>query len=227
MKNVIIYSQNEKRHIECRGDVMKTKKTFRLKYIIIFVVAILVLYGLFCSYVVMMRTVRTVAQSQMEQVASEAIHYAISASASKGDEYGDIVDICRDEEGSIESLTLNSHTVNKIKSDISLSILEYLSDSENYIVKVPVGNFFSSEFVWGMGPKIKFKIVPLNATEIDFESKFVPAGINQVLHTVNVKVNVRIMALLPGFEEISEVTSSAVISESVIIGDVPQTYFDF
>lgn len=206
---------------------MKDKKKFRLKYIIIPCIVICALYGLFCSYVVMMRTVRTVAQSRMEQVASEAIHHAISASASDSEKYGELVNICRDAEGSIESLTLNSHAVNKIKSDISLGVLEYLDNPENYIVKVPVGNFFSSEFVWGMGPKIKFKIVPLNATEIDFESKFVPAGINQVLHTVNVKVNVRIMALLPGFEEISEVTSSAVISESVIIGDVPQTYLDF
>ena len=206
---------------------MKDKKKFRWKYIIVPCIVICILYGLFCSYVVMMRTVRTVAQSQMEQVASEAIHYAISDSAIQSDKYGELVNICRDAEGSIESLTLNSHAVNKIKSDISLGVLEYLDNPENYIVKVPVGNFFSSEFVWGMGPKIKFKIVPLNATEIDFESKFVPAGINQVLHTVNVKVNVRIMALLPGFEEISEVTSSAVISESVIIGDVPQTYLDF
>ena len=90
-----------------------------------------------------------------------------------------------------------------------------------------MGNFFSSEFLWGIGPEIKFKIVPLNATEIDFESKFTPAGINQVLHTITVKAKVKVAALLPGFEEITEVASSAVVSETIIIGDVPDTYLDF
>ena len=206
---------------------MNNKKKFRLRYILIPCIAVSVLYGLFCSYVVMVRTVRSVAQSQMEQVAAEAIHCAVSNSALNSSKYGELVNIYRNAEGSIESLAVNSHAVNMMKSDISLEILDYLNDPERYIIKVPVGNFFSSEFLWGIGPKIKFKIIPLNATEIDFESKFTPAGINQVLHTINVKAKVKVMALLPGFEEITEVSSTAVVSETVIIGEVPDTYLDF
>ena len=102
--------------------------------------------------------------------------------------------------------------------------MEYLEDSDNYTIGVPLGNFLSSEFFWGFGPRIKFKIIPCNIARINFESKFTQAGINQVLHSVSVKAEVNIAALLPGFEEISTVSSDAIVSETVIIGNVPETY---
>ncbi len=206
---------------------MQDKKKFRLRYILIPALTISVLYGGFCSYVVMMRTLHSVAQSQMEQIANEAIHNAIGDCAANPSKYGELVNICRNKDGAIESLSLNPHAVNMMKSDISIKVLEYLNDSDKYVIEVPLGNFFASEFLSGLGPKIKLEVVPFNVAGIDFESKFTPAGINQVLHTVSVKVDVKIGALLTGFEEICDISSTAIISESVIIGDVPQTYLDF
>ncbi|MBQ8588630.1 MAG: hypothetical protein IJ454_04475, partial [Clostridia bacterium] len=78
----------------------------------------------------------------------------------------------------------------------------------------------------GMGPNVKLQIIPFDIVSVDFDSKFTPAGINQVLHTVSVRAEVKIGALLPGYQETSNVSSSAVVSESVIIGDVPETYLN-
>ncbi len=185
----------------------------------------LLLYNFFTAYIVMIRTVRSIAQSQMEEVANAAIHRAISKSSESID-YGELVSIIKGEDGSIESLTLNAEAANKLKSEIALNVLKDLNKSENYAITVPIGNFFGSEFLSGLGPKIKFKIIPFNIAHIDFESKFKPAGINQVLHTLSVKVTVDIGALLPGFEEISNLSSSAVVAETVIMGDVPETYLN-
>ena len=205
---------------------MKNKKLGYLKIIIAVFLILSFLFALFCSYVAMMRTVHSVAQSQMEQIANEAIHNAIYDVSCDVNKYGELVDIYRNDEGTIKSLSLNAYAVNKLKSDISLKVLDYLNKDEKYIIEVPLGNFFASEFLSGFGPKVKIKIIPFNVAAIDFESKFTQAGINQVLHTVVVKVNVEIGAILPCYEDICDVSSSAVISESIIIGDVPHTYFD-
>lgn len=204
--------------------------TVRKKHIfmtaVLLILTLSLVYLLFCGYVVMMRTVHSVTQSRVEQIANEAIHSAISTVATQSEKYGELTNIYRSSDGKVESVTLNSYAVNAMKSDISLKVLEYLDDEEKYHVELPLGNFFGSEFLTGVGPKVRLKIVPFDIVEVEFVSKFIPAGINQVLHRVTAKVEVKIAAILPGFEGISDVSSSAVISETVIIGDVPETYFN-
>lgn len=202
------------------------KKRSKLRIAAIAVLLLVIAYSLFCGYAAMIRTVRSVAQSEMEEVANQAIHGAIRDVGMADTSYDELVNIYRDETGAIQSLTLNQQAANQLKSDIALRVLEYLNDSDKYEIEVPVGNFLGSEFFWGFGPKLKFKVIPCNIASIDFESKFTQAGINQVLHTVSVRVDVNIGALLPGFEEISNLSSSAVVSEAVIIGDVPETYLN-
>ncbi len=205
---------------------MTVKKKHMFMTIVLLTVILSLVYLLFCGYVVMMRTVHSVTQSRVEQIANEAIHNAISTVATQNEKYGELTNIYRGSSGRVESVTLNSYAVNAMKSDISLKVLEYLDDEEKYHVEVPLGNFFGSEFLTGVGPKVRLKIVPFDIVEVEFVSKFIPAGINQVLHRVTAKVEVKIAAILPGFEGISDVSSSAVISETVIIGDVPETYFN-
>jgi len=205
---------------------MQNRKKSKLKTIFVIVFTLAVAYYLFCTYVAMMNTVHSIAQSQSEQVANEAIHYAVAQCAGQSHKYGELVNVYRNDNGEIESLSLNSYVVNALKSDISVKVLDYLNDSERYNISVPLGNFFGSEFLTGIGPKIRFRIVPFNVAQIDFENKFRQSGINQVLHSVVVKVDVKVGALLPGFEGITDVSSSAVIAETVIIGDVPETYFN-
>ena len=201
------------------------KKNKKIKLFVFFLLVALLVWNLISAYVVMVRTVRSVAQSKMEDVANTAIHIAIEK-ASQSVDCTKLVNINRGADGSIDSLTLNSQTANRLKSEIALNVLEYMNKSENYTISVPLGNFFDSEFLSGIGPEVKFRIIPCNIAHIDFESKFKPAGINQVLHSLVVRVDIDIGALLPGFEEISNLSSSAIISETVIMGDVPQTYLN-
>lgn len=203
----------------------KKKKPSKLKRFAVLLVVFLVLYSGFGAYRTMIYTVRSVAQSQMEDVANTAIHTAIEK-ASQTVDCSNLVTINRGEDGSIDSLTLNADLANKLKSEIALNVLEYMNKSENYTISVPIGNFCGSEFLSGMGPEVKFKIIPCNIAHIDFDSSFKPAGINQVLHTLSVRVDIDIGALLPGFQEISNLSSSAIVSETVIMGDVPETYLN-
>ncbi len=203
----------------------KKKKKLNFKRLLILAVVCFLVYNLFVAYRTMICTVRSVAQSQMEDVANRAIHTAIEK-ASRTVDCSNLVNINRADDGSIDSLTLNAEAANKLKSEIALNVLDYMNKSENYNIEVPIGNFCGSEFLSGMGPTVKFRIIPCNIAHIDFESKFKPAGINQVLHTLSVRVDIDIGALLPGFQEISNLSSSAVVSETVIMGDVPDTYLN-
>lgn len=188
--------------------------------------AALALWLIVCTYATTMKTIRNVAQSEMENVANAAIHTAVRDASMNGGNYTDLVNIYRDQSGRIQSLTLDTAKANRLKSDIALKTLQYLNERERSEISIPIGNFTGSEFLSGIGPEVKLKIIPCNIANIDFESSFTQAGINQVRHTITVRVNVNIGALLPKFEEMTDLTSSAVVAEAVIIGDVPDTYLN-
>jgi hypothetical protein len=58
-----------------------------------------------------------------------------------------------------------------------------------------------------------------------FESSFVHAGINQTLHQVHMYVLVDVAVLVLGRTVIFTVESDVVVAETIIVGDVPDTFF--
>ena len=61
---------------------------------------------------------------------------------------------------------------------------------------------------------------------IDFASNFISSGINQVQDNVTVDVDVEISAMVPFYKINSNIHSSVIVTQMVIIGDVPQTYLN-
>ena len=196
------------------------KKIGPLRIVFFLALIVLVFLIILKVYSMVIYTIRAYSQSEVEELANEAMHIAIRDACAEGAEYSDLVNVYRSESGKIESLTLNYAAVNKLKSDIALKTLEYLNDS------IPIGNFTGSDLLSGLGPKIKVKVIPNSIADIDFKSTFTQAGINQVRHSVMVHVEVNITALLPNYDELSKLSTDAVVTEAVIIGDVPDTYLN-
>ncbi len=203
---------------------MNKKRKFRIFFAVLGALGLMFL--IVRAYTTAVITLKGVAQSEMENVANEAIHYAVRDAVITVGGYSGIVSIMRDDNGKIQSLYIDSTKANLLKSDIALKTLQYLGDNERSEISVPIGNFSGIEFLTGFGPEIKLKIIPCSIAGIDFESEFKQAGINQVCHSIKVRVDVNIGALLPRFEEITKLSSSALVAEAVIVGDVPDTYLN-
>ena len=98
----------------------------------------------------------------------------------------------------------------------------------NELVKSPItislGAFTGIPIFSGLGPKIPINIYPYGDIGCVFESRFVSAGINQTQHKIYLNVSCIINVILP-FNHLKVNTSSEVlICESVIIGEIPDTY---
>ena len=62
--------------------------------------------------------------------------------------------------------------------------------------------------------------------ETDLRSEFKEAGINQTLHRIYLEVKCNVTILTP-YETITEtITSQVLLTEGVIIGDIPDTYYN-
>lgn len=77
-----------------------------------------------------------------------------------------------------------------------------------------------------MGPDIKIKIMTEGTVETDLRSEFKEAGINQTLHRIYLEVKCNVNILTP-YNTITEtITNQVLLTEGVIIGNIPNTYYN-
>ncbi len=138
---------------------------------------------------------------------------------------GELVHFERDSQGGVVSLSTDTYRVNLIKSEVSLEIEKRLKSSDT-VLYIPLGNLTGFKMLSGKGPRIKVYLTPVKSVTTDIVSAFLESGINQTWHRVvlQVEADTGLMVLSRFFD--CRVCDSIVISDSVIVGKVPDAYTD-
>ena len=68
------------------------------------------------------------------------------------------------------------------------------------------------------------KVMSISSSDADFRNLFAEAGINQTSHQIMMDVHITMTILTPVGAESVEATSAVVVAETVIVGNVPQSY---
>lgn len=169
--------------------------------------------------------ITSLAQTQVTNVTSDLINDAVSKQISSGNiAYDRIVYFEKDLNGRITALKTNIGEVNSLKTQTLNTINEEILDTDDFDIGVPIGSLFVPEFLSGRGPRIPVRILSVRNSDATFDSSFVQAGINQTLHQLNMCVLVDVTILVLGRTVSFTVTSQVVVAETIIVGDVPDTY---
>lgn len=140
--------------------------------------------------------------------------------------YEDLCTIDRDSEGRIRLISLNVVNVNKLNSQIALEIQEKLNDSTSSKFYIRLGSFTGSKLLSGRGPNVEVRMSTIGSVTTDIKSEFEETGINQTLHKIYIDINCNVSLLSP-FKDIDEqITAQVLLSETVISGDIPDSYYD-
>ena len=159
--------------------------------------------------------------------ATEVINTAVKAVLEENDtEYSDIVKTATDSEGNVLSLSADTLAVNRLKSDVSLKILQILSDESRRVLHIPIGNLTGMYLLSGRGFKLSVRLIPTDSVLSVVESSLSEVGINQSWHRINMKVTVRLGVIILGKHNSVDITDSIVIADTVIVGRVPDAYTD-
>ena len=141
-------------------------------------------------------------------------------------EYEELVNVIKDENDNIKMLSTNIIVINKIISDIPIKIEEALKKEENSEFDIKLSTFLGSKLLGGRGPNINVKLQLSGNVETNLKSEFISTGINQTLHRIYLELNCKVNILTP-FETIEEeVINQVLLVEGVIIGDIPDTYYN-
>ena len=169
--------------------------------------------------------IRELAQAQVVNATSDLINDAIDQQIEAGDiQYDRIVYFEKNLDGGITALKTNMSEVNRLKTNTLNIINDDLLALDQSDIGVPLGSIFFPEFFSGRGMSIPVQIIAIRNSDGYFESHFTQAGINQTLHRLNMCVLVDVSILVLGRATSFTVTSEVVVAETIIIGDVPNTF---
>lgn len=190
--------------------------------VVCFTVLFVLLLGFRSRY---QNMIRDLARTQVMNSTSDLTNDAIAKQMADGIiQYDRIVYFEKDLNGRITALKTNISEVNRLKTDILNIINDEILALDTSDIGFPLGSLIFPELLSGKGPAIPVHILSIRNSDAVFASNFSQAGINQTLHQLTMQVSVDVSVLVLAKTETFTVTSEVVVAETVIVGEVPETY---
>jgi len=140
------------------------------------------------------------------------------------DETVDYTVINKNTGGELVSIETNSSAVNRFQTLLTEKVLAHLTKPPEFHTEIPFGTLTGIQLFSGYGPPITVKVIPIGSIEVTSESRLTGAGINQTVHQLVVRTRLSAAAVLPGFTSEIEIENEYILSETLVIGTVPNIY---
>ena len=163
------------------------------------------------------------AESRVRAIALDAVNSAIARNLDHVT-YEDLITVSRDNAGRVTLLQANTVNMNRISTQTALTAQQYIADIGEQSLRISVGSATGNPLLAGRGPEFVIKVIPVGAVSTEFVTEFQSAGINQTRHKVYIRIKAVMRVVIPTGARQVEVLSQVPVAETVIVGQVPQSY---
>ena len=193
---------------------------------ILIIPAVAILAVLIVSVVFFRSLTTQVAVSDAVDIVNSAVNNAVNCVISEGGyDFGYFVELAKDANGNITAISGNMAHINDLSTAILDKVMESADDG-TISIAIPFGNLLGINLLSGKGPDINVDIVMLTSSKTDFKSVVQSTGINQSEYQLMLEVTIDIDVLVPWGTESATTVTEVIIADTVIIGKVPETYFN-
>lgn len=183
----------------------------------------------------LLRTDRAVRPNLEAVCASETKRYATQVLADSVGEvlsrhpyqYSDFATLLYNDSGNVTAVETMTEQVNRLQSAMLQSVQEHLTRCRDAELTVSLGTATGVWLFAGKGPEISVRLMPIGTASVKLVSELASAGINQTCHTIRAEVTAEMQAAIPFSRTTAEVTYTCLLSETVIVGTVPESYLEF
>jgi sporulation protein YunB len=141
-------------------------------------------------------------------------------------QYEEILQVIYNEKDNTNILKTDVVTINKIISEISVEITKILDLLERENIKIYVGALTGNRYFSAMGPAIDIKVMHTGSITTDVKTEFESIGINQSVYRIYLEISCNMSILTPYKKITNESTNKVLLVETVIVGGVPETYYN-
>ncbi|MBU3131288.1 sporulation protein YunB [Clostridium gasigenes] len=206
----------------------KIRLKIKHKSFILVIITILILFNsiLYFFDKSILPAILQIAETKMTSEATKIINETSLKVYSNDFDYSDIILIEKDNLGNITMVRADTVKLNYLAAQLMLESNKRLEELEEIGIKVPVGYITKQSVIYNLGPKVTVRMEQIGNVESHYESIFESAGINQTRHKIYLNVKMKLKVIVPlNIKEI-EVTSQIPISETIIVGQIPDTSID-
>jgi sporulation protein YunB len=169
--------------------------------------------------------IMVMSENKARIIATQAINEAANRKIAK-DDYKDLVTVMIDKDGKVTMLKIDPILMNKLATETTLAIQEELNGIDSKTLKIPFANIFGSQLLANTGPSINVRIQPIGSVKVDYKSAVEAAGINMARHNIYLYVETNIRIIAPFIRNDVGVATHVPISETIIVGEVPESYIN-
>ncbi len=210
------------------SDHIRRKKQNRrgtTKGFLFFILCMLFLvYSSFFLIKVVKPSITSVSEMRVKAIVTQTINEAIREKFAEDVNAGHLIEMELDNEGKVTLVQADTVAMNRLAADMSGRIQKKLMNLTDTKIQLPVGSLMGSQILSQMGPKFSLRILPMATTEVSFKTEFESTGINQTRHRVYLEVNSSAKVLVPFSSNKMQLKNTVLVAETIIVGDVPQSY---
>ena len=160
------------------------------------------------------------AESLARRTAASLIETAVGTLL---DESAPIVDV-RVSDAGVTSVSANTREIASLRTKAVGAVMDALTSAQKFTVKVPLFNLAGGALTSGFGVPIAVRMVPAGDVLADIRRDFVESGINQTLHTIDLRIRVELCLYLGARAQTFTLVSDIPLAQTVIVGAVPDAY---
>ncbi len=168
----------------------------------------------------------TMAEARARVMGVQAMNNAVFEVMREGGVYSDLMNVVLDKDGRVSMMQANTARMNELSTQVALTVQRNIDSFAAQGIAIPLGAALGSKLLAGSGPSVRVRIVPVGAVSTEFVSEFTSAGINQTRHRIFLQLTATVQMVIPTGSQVSAVTAHVPVAESIIVGEVPESFVD-
>ena len=201
------------------------KKVNRFKvilYLIFIISFILIGYYLYIAFPIFKSSCESAAGSLAIHITNESVMEVMQNYT-----YEDFMKVQKTDSGKINLVEANIVTINQAISKIVSEIQKKIDKAPRTNVFINMGSISGISNLKIIGAQFDIELETAGRIYSDLQTEFEAVGINQTLHKIFVKLNTDIGILTPYGNFKRNFETTVLLTQAIIIGDIPETYYDF
>jgi len=147
-------------------------------------------------------------EAKLQNIAINIMNNAVNETLVEVGDISELVQVQKDNSGRITMVSADSTTMNDIAVKSALNAQKRIRELEESQLSIPLGNVIGSTLFSGM----------------DFQTEFETAGINQSRYKIYIVLSAYMKMVVGATSHSVETSTKILISDIIIVGDVPNTY---
>lgn len=212
-----------------KGRKRCEKRNKRLRmglYTLVLMVVFFCIISLYLIKGVMEPNLEDITRIRAEVIVSRTINKALAEQFVEDETNKNLFEVQRDKNGVMEMVSANAIAINSMMAELSLDLQKAFKSMETEGMDIPAGTLLGSKVLSLAGPDITVNIIPTSITSMDFRTEFEEQGINQTKYKVYIVLKCKIKVLCPFASETIESSTTVLVAEAVILGEVPNSYVE-